>query len=153
MARPAAKDDATLQAHRTYEVQRHTQGRWTVDTVSDDKEVAIELAKSVMSGRRPPSGVRVISVELRNDGKFSEVAIYRSTMMDQNREEASAAGPKIGTKPKSGAEARDFSHSGRPRGAGSERARRLWNLVRTLQLVFGLAATLAALEALHLLMR
>ena len=152
MARPAAKGDATLEASRTYEVQRHTQGRWTVDTVSDDKEVAIELAKSVMSGRRPPSGVRVISVELRDDGKFSEIAIYRSTMMDQNREEAPPARPKVETKPQSGTDVRDFNHSGRPRDAAGVRGG-FWNLMRTLRLAFGLAATLAALEAVRLLMR
>lgn len=153
MAQPATKDEVPPAAKRTYEVQRHSQGRWTVDTVSDDKDVAIELAKSVMNGRRPPSGVRVISVELRDDGKFSEIAIYRSTMMDQNRDEAQPARPMNEARPKRVAQTRDFDHSHRPRGADGRPSGRFWNLMRTLQLAFGLAATVAALEALRLLMR
>lgn len=152
MALPATNDAAPPRASRTYEVQRYSFGRWTVDTVSDDKDVAIEMAKSVMSGRRPPSGVRVMAVELRDDGKFSEISVYRSTMIDQARSEPQAAKPKAASEPKAQNETRDFKHGAR----GLEEAKTksgFKNLLRTLQLAFGLAATLAALQALHLLMR
>ncbi len=151
MALPATNDDAAPRGSRTYEVQRYSFGRWTVDTVSDDKDFAIEMAKSVMSGRRPPSGVRVMAVELRDDGKFSEISVYRSTMIDQGRPEPQAPKPKTTAEPKGPNETRDFKRSGR---APEEMKRGGFkSLLWSLQLAFGLAVMLAALEALHLLMR
>jgi hypothetical protein len=152
MALPATNDATAPRASRTYEVQRFSFGRWTVDTLSDDKDVAIELAKSIMSGRRPPSGVRVMAVELRDDGKFSEISVYRSTMIDQARSEPLPGKPKAASDPKAHNETRDFKYGSR----GPEEVKTkagFKNLLRTLQLAFGLAATLAALQALHLLMR
>jgi hypothetical protein len=152
MALPATNDAPPPRASRTYEVQRYSNGRWTVDTLSDDKDVAVELAKSVMGGRRPPSGVRVMAVELRDDGKFSEVSVYRSTMIDQARTEPQPVKSKAAAEPKPHNETRDFKHGERgPQEVKTKSGFK--NLMRTLQLAFGLAATLAALQALHLLMR
>jgi len=153
MALPATKDDSALQSSRTYEVQRHAQGRWMVDSVTDDKDVAIEMAKSLMNGRRPPSGVRVMAVELKETGKFAEISVYRSTMTDQGRDETPAARPKQNTVSKTSAETRDFKHGAKPPEPHKERSSGLKNLIRSLQLAFGLAATAAAIEALRLLMR
>ena len=151
MALPATKDDSIPRAGRTYEVQRYSFGRWTVDTVSDDKEVAIELAKSVMSGRRPPSGVRVMAVELRDDGKFSEISVYRSTMIDQARSEPQPVKATAAGETKTQNETRDFKRGTH----GPQEAKKggFKSLLRTLQLAFGLAVALAALQAVHLLMR
>jgi hypothetical protein len=149
MALPSARtSDAPA---KTYEVQRYTQGRWTVDAVSDDKEMAIELAKSLMGARRPPSGVRVMSVMISDTGKFSEVSVYRSTMADQGREAAPAPKPKIEAKPKAQAESRDFKHSGQAPAAAKKSGFR--KFLFALQMAFGLGVTLAAGEALYLMMR
>jgi hypothetical protein len=137
----------------TYEVQRYAQGRWVVDTVVNDKDCAIELAKEMMNGRRPPAGVRVMAVELKETGKFSEVSVYRSTMADPGRDEAQTVRPKIEATARTNTETRDFKHDGRPQPPAKERRSGFKNLIRSLQLAFGLAATAAALEALHLLMR
>jgi hypothetical protein len=148
-----ATNDATPRTTRTYEVQRHSQGRWMVDSVTDDKDVAIEMAKSLMNGRRPPSGARVMAVELKDTGKFSEISVYRSTMVDPGRDEAQPLRPKIDATAKTSTETRDFKHGERPQAPAKEKSSGIRNLIRSLQLAFGLAATAAALEALHLLMR
>jgi hypothetical protein len=147
-----ATNDAAPSTTRTYEVQRHSQGRWMVDSVTDDKDVAIEMAKSLMNGRRPPSGARVMAVELKDTGKFSEISVYRSTMADQSRDEAQPAKPKIEATAKANNETRDFKQGGRPQAPAKEKESGIKSLIRSLQLIFGLAATAAALEALHLLM-
>jgi hypothetical protein len=153
MAQPAEKEnDSPAGPTRTYEVQRHAQGRWIVDTVSDDKEMAIECAKNLMAGRRPPSGVRVMSVMLSDTGKFSEISVFRSTMADQGREAAPASRPKVEAKPKTPTESRDFKHSGQGAAAVAKK-RPLRNLFFALQIAFGLGVTLAAAEALYLMMR
>lgn len=151
MALAATSDTVRPATTRTYEVQRHTMGRWTVDSVADEKEVAIELAKALMNGRRPPSGVRVMAVELKESGKFSEISVYRSTMAEQGREEAPTSKPKIEVRPKGGHEIRDFKQTAKPSPAKKKSG--LANLVRSLQIAVGLGLTLAAFEAMRLLMR
>ncbi len=152
MALQATRDDSGALTSRTYEVQRYAQGRWMVDSVTDDKDVAVEMAKSLMNGRRPPSGVRVMAVELKDTGKFSEISVYRSTMADQGRDETPAVRPKPAATSKTNSETRDFKHGAKSLERGKER-NGLKNLIRSLQLAFGLAATAAAVEALRLLMR
>jgi len=147
-----ATNDAAPSTTRTYEVQRHSQGRWMVDSVTDDKDVAIEMAKSLMNGRRPPSGARVMAVELKDTGKFSEISVYRSTVADPGRDEAQTVRPKIEATAKTNTETRDFKLGGRQQAPVKQKDSSLKSLIRSLQLVFGLAATAAALEALHLLM-
>lgn len=138
---------------RTYEVQRHEKGRWIVDTLADDKEVAIESAKMLMTGRRPPSGVRVMAVELKDSGKFSEISVYRSTIADGGRDEAPAPRPKIEVKAKPTAEMRDFTHAERSAPAQEVKGSGFKNAVRALVLAFGVGAALAAFQALRVLMR
>jgi len=151
MALPLDKEIAPPQVTRTYEVQRHTEGRWLVDSVSDDKDVAIELAKTLMSGRRPPSGVRVMAVMLTDSGTFSEVSVYRSTMLDQGREAAPKPKPKIEAKPARAGEQRDFKRSDRP--PAPKPKGKFQNLIHTLQLALGIGVMLAGVEALYLMMR
>jgi hypothetical protein len=149
MALPYDRAVSAPSSTKVYEVQRHSEGRWLVDTVSDDREVAIALAKSLMGGRRAPSGVRVMAVMMTDNGKFSEVSVYRSTVLDKGAEPAPAPRPKIEAKPKPVPE-REFKHSDRPKEA---KAKKGFGVVQTLQFAFGIGVLLAALEALHLMMR
>jgi len=146
------KEKAALAVKRTYEVQRHVQGRWTVDTVSDDREVALELAKEMLGAKRPPAGVRVMSVELTDSGKFSETSIFRSTMSDQSRE-GSPSRYQAPAKAAIKSEIRDFKHMQQPRPPERVASNRLQHLVRVVWLAFGVAATLVTVELLIRLMR
>ena len=151
MALSPTDGDIKPKTTRTYEVQRHSAGRWMVDSVSDDKDVAIELAKGLMTGRRPPSGVRVMAVELKESGKFSEISIFRSTMTDQSRDEAAPSKPRTDAKPKGGNEGRDFKQTAKP--AQEKKRSTFTNLLRSVQIAVGLGLTFAVIEAVRLLMR
>lgn len=151
MALSPTDGDIKPKTTRTYEVQRHSAGRWMVDSVSDDKDVALELAKALMGGRRPPSGVRVMAVELKESGKFSEISIFRSTMVDQGRDEMAAPKPKIEAKPKGSSEIRDFKQSSKP--TQTKRRSALANVLRNVQIAVALGLTFAVIEAVRLLMR
>jgi len=45
-----------------FEVQRYSGGNWLPYSDFDDKEIAIEAAKDLMSGRNAPPAVRVVEV-------------------------------------------------------------------------------------------
>ena len=147
------KDDDTPTTTRTFEVQRHAQGRWVVDTIADDKDCAIELAKELMNSPRPPSGVRVMAVELTDTGKFSEISVFRSTKADQGRDELQPVRPKIEATAKTNTETRELKQSGRPHAPAKAKSSALKNLLRALYTAIGLGSGLAAAEAIRLLMR
>jgi hypothetical protein len=98
---------------RTYEVQRLSGGRWLLDSVGDDKKVAISMASALMKSGRAPLGVQVMAVTKKPDGQFSEVRIYRLTPEEQ--QSADAAQAKANPQPKLRVE--------RPRDDGSEGGR------------------------------
>ena len=153
MAVPTGKEsDAALAAlPRTYEIQRLSQGRWTVDSVSDDKEMALELAKALMRSRRAPTAARVMSVISTESGKFSEISVWRSGQPETQREAPPA--PKAAPEaPAKNTEIGDFKHSGE-HPAPPPKKSRMRNVVYALQAAFGLGISLAAAEAVYLLMR
>jgi len=83
---------------RTYEVQRLSGGRWLLDSVGDDKKVAIAMANALMKSGRAPLGVQVMAVQRSADGQFSEVRVYRLTPEEQQA--ATAAQVKANAPPK-----------------------------------------------------
>ncbi|HKT19772.1 MAG TPA: hypothetical protein VJR47_17105 [Stellaceae bacterium] len=137
---------------RTYEVQRLSQGRWIVDSVSDEKEMALMLAKSLANGKRGQGGVRVMSVMATERGKFSEISVWRSGQPEPVREAAPA--PKAPPEAPAATvnQTGDFKHTGGHPAPPSETSP-LRNVVYALQAAFGLGVSLAAAEAVYLLMR
>jgi hypothetical protein len=81
---------------RTYEIHRQTNGRWLLDSVADDKDVAIAMAKALLQSSRAPSEVRVAAVQIKLDGEFSEVTIFRGTPDDVRQAGAETRQPKRG---------------------------------------------------------
>jgi len=78
---------------RTYEVQRFANGRWLLDSVGDDKKVAVAMANALFKSGRAPMGVQVMAVQRGGDGQFSEVRIYRLTPDEQQGAAAAPAKP------------------------------------------------------------
>jgi hypothetical protein len=76
---------------RTYEIQRLSGGRWVLDSVGDDKKVAIAMANALMKSGRAALGVQVMAVQRGADGQFSEVRVYRLTPEEQQSAEAAHA--------------------------------------------------------------
>lgn len=85
-------------AARTYEIQRFSGGRWLLDSVGDDKKVAIAMANALMKSGRAPLGVQVMAVQRGADGEFKEVRVYRVTPDEQQG--AAAAQVKAAPLPK-----------------------------------------------------
>lgn len=68
---------------RNYEIQRLSNGRWLLDSVGDDKKVAIAMANALFKSGRAPLGVQVTAVQRGADGEFKEVRVYRLTPDEQ----------------------------------------------------------------------
>lgn len=147
----ARKETVAARTMRTYEVQRHVQGRWSVESVADNKEIAIELAKALMHGKRPPSSVRVMSVETKADGAFSEVSVFRAGMGEQKTTEA-APKPKIEVKPAAKTEMRDFKHVEPPPQVPKKRGG-FSNVLRAVGFAFGIGTIIVIVQLLFHLMR
>jgi hypothetical protein len=89
-ARPASGKPAGSATGRNYEIHRCVGGRWTLDSVSDEKDVAMAMAKSLLESNRAPSEVKVVVVQQKHDGQFTEVAIYRATIEEHRATEMEA---------------------------------------------------------------
>jgi hypothetical protein len=100
MARLASASAAS--SARTFEIQRISGGRWMLDTVSDDKQIAINLANALLRSGRAPMGVQVVAVMDAGGGRFKEVQVYRATPQDQPNNDA----PPARTAAKAGAKLR-----------------------------------------------
>ena len=81
----AAPDRITSNRSRSFEVQRRVGDRWVLDSVADDKQLAINLANSLVKGGHARHGVQVVAVLEGEDGKFSEVRVYRATPDDRRK--------------------------------------------------------------------
>ena len=81
----AAPDRIASSRMRSFEVQRRVGDRWVLDSVADDKQLAINLANSLVKGGHARHGVQVVAVLEGEDGKFSEVRVYRATPDDRRK--------------------------------------------------------------------
>lgn len=76
---PTASRNRPGAGGRSYEIQRQTGGRWFLDSVADEKDVAVAIAAALLQSSRPPAEVRILSVQAKPDGAFAEVTIFRAT--------------------------------------------------------------------------
>jgi hypothetical protein len=85
---------------RTFEVQRRSGDRWLLDSVADDKQIAINLANSLLKSGQARLGVQVVAVLHTEDGQFKEVRVYRATPQDQRDADSGPPRPQPGTRRK-----------------------------------------------------
>lgn len=137
---------------RTYEIQKYNNGRWILDSVADDKKVAVEMATALTKSGRAPHGVQVMSVQQSSDGQFSQVRIYRATPNDPAPEAASKT-PKVEAKaaPATPHVVGDFKH-GAHQTTAKEKSKKK-DLFFALKIAFGCGVTAAAAEAAYLFLR
>jgi hypothetical protein len=134
---------------RSYEVQKFASGRWTLDSVSDDKEVSIAMAKSLLASGRAPSGVRVMSVQSNRNGQFSQITIFRQAPGEEPAQTTTTLKPRATSESARQQEKRDFSH-GEAHAAPTKKKKRFADLILALKLAVGLGVALAAFQALRL---
>jgi len=75
---------------RTFEIQREVGGRWLLDSIADDRQIAINVANGLLRSGRAPRGVQVVAVQPMASGQFKEVRVYRATPEDQRNADADA---------------------------------------------------------------
>lgn len=137
-------------ATRSYEIQRYSGGRWVLDSVSDDKEVAVSMAKALTDGPRAPAGVRVMSCQYNDDGTFSEFTVFRATPLDEHNAEAQARRIRVEEEVKTAREQRKRKAKVP---APAKKQRRFSEVILALELAFGIGITLTALQMLRLALR
>lgn len=152
MAPPSSEAAAPARVTtRSYEIQKLNNGRWFLDSVADDKKVAIEMATALMKSGKAPQGVQVMSVQHGIDGKFSQVRIYRATPNDLAGEaHPKAVKVEAKTEAKTPHEVSDFKHGPH---AKQPKAKSKKDVFFALKIAFGCGVTAAAAEAAFLLLR
>lgn len=144
--------DAALASKRNYEVQRHANGRWLLDSVADEKEVAIAMAKSLLQSGKASQGVRVMAVQIKPGGEFSQITIFRRAPGEANVEPATPPKPAAKTAPQAETEKRDFKHVDPPK-APAPQTGGFGHIVLALKIAFLVGFAVVAFEAIHILSR
>lgn len=118
-ARPAApaKPAPPVQAAATpnFEIQKFIGGRWVLDSVADGKNLAIKMAKTLITSQHAPSAVQVMAVRQTGDGQFKEARIYHITLEDVQKATALARAAALHAKTKAqiDSQRQDAAHTGR----------------------------------------
>jgi hypothetical protein len=71
----------------TYEIRKYTAGRWMLDSIFDDKDDAVDEAKSLMERTRSLTAIRVVAVANDETG-FKEWTVYKQSIVDGENEQA-----------------------------------------------------------------
>jgi hypothetical protein len=66
----------------TFELRKHVGGRWLLDSVFDDKSIAIEEAKALKEHFKSVSAVSVVAVTEEN-GEFREWTVFRQSIVEE----------------------------------------------------------------------
>ena len=69
----------------TFEIRKYVGGRWLLDSVFDDKTVAVAEAKALMERNSSLPGVRVVAVAEEDAGSFREWTVYRQMIVDDEQ--------------------------------------------------------------------
>ncbi|HUK07461.1 MAG TPA: hypothetical protein VLX09_06305 [Stellaceae bacterium] len=140
-------------ASRSYEIQRFSGGRWVLDSVSDDKDVAVAMARALMESVRAPAGVRVMSCQQNDDGTFSEFTVFRASPVDEHNAEAQSRRLKVEEEVRNAREERAKDRKNDLAGEPSSKRRRFQDVILAVQLAFGIGITLTAIQMLRIALR
>jgi ferric-dicitrate binding protein FerR (iron transport regulator) len=69
----------------TFEIRKYVGGRWLLDSVFDDKSVAVAEAKQLMERNTSLPGVRVVAVAEEEAGSFREWTVFRQMIVDDEQ--------------------------------------------------------------------
>jgi len=69
----------------TFEIRKYVGGRWLLDSVFDDKAVAVAEAKALMERNTSLPGVRVVAVAEEEAGSFREWTVFRQMIVDDEQ--------------------------------------------------------------------
>jgi hypothetical protein len=78
----------------TYEIRKYTGGRWMLDSIFDDKDDAVDEAKSLMERSRGLTAIRVVAVANDETG-FKEWTVYKQSIVDGENEQANQRASQV----------------------------------------------------------
>jgi hypothetical protein len=78
----------------TYEIRKYAGGRWMLDSIFDDKDDAVDEAKSLMERTRALTAIRVVAVTNDETG-FKEWTVYKQSIVDNENEQANQRASQV----------------------------------------------------------
>jgi hypothetical protein len=78
----------------TYEIRKYSGGRWMLDSIFDDKDDAVDEAKSLMERSRGLTAIRVVAVANDETG-FKEWTVYKQSIVDGENEQATQRASQV----------------------------------------------------------
>lgn len=78
----------------TFEIRKYTGGRWMLDSIFDDKDDAVDEAKSLMERSRGLTAIRVVAVANDETG-FKEWTVYKQSIVDGENEQATQRASQV----------------------------------------------------------
>ncbi|HEV2546302.1 MAG TPA: hypothetical protein VGU20_03110 [Stellaceae bacterium] len=78
----------------SYEIRKYTGGRWMLDSIFDDKDDAVDEAKSLMERSRGLTAIRVVAVANDETG-FKEWTVYKQSIVDGENEQANQRASQV----------------------------------------------------------
>ncbi|HYB08836.1 MAG TPA: hypothetical protein VEJ16_04135 [Alphaproteobacteria bacterium] len=71
----------------SFELQSFQAGNWKIDSIYDDKELAIDMAKRLLGARRA-TAMRVVEERFADDGELKSRVVFRQSLVDDTNAEA-----------------------------------------------------------------
>jgi len=133
----------------SFELQSFQAGNWKIDSIYDDKELAVDMAKRLLGSRRA-TAMRVVEERFGDDGELKSRVVFRQSLVDDTNAEALERKIQVQKEVK---EARDSRHSAgaRPLAVDGARANTSDGLAWLLVKLIGISAI--GLVALFVLSR
>jgi hypothetical protein len=124
----------------SFELRKYAGGRWMLDSVYDDKDLATTEAKSLIEHFRTIPAVRVIAVA-EEDGQFREWTVFKQGMTDDQQAVARTIAPRPAAPPAapSVAQTREMPVVDRPKRRRISGRRYYARLAGGMLIVFGAA--------------
>jgi hypothetical protein len=134
----------------TYEIRKYTGGRWMLDSIFDDKDDAVDEAKSLMERSRSLTAIRVVAVANDETG-FKEWTVYKQSIVDGENEQATQRASQVRREVEAARAQRKLEAAPKQKAAPKKRQRSPWFYYAGMaaRVLFVIAVGAGALILLH----
>jgi ferric-dicitrate binding protein FerR (iron transport regulator) len=134
----------------TYEIRKYTGGRWMLDSIFDDKDDAVDEAKSLMERSRGLTAIRVVAVANDETG-FKEWTVYKQSIVDGENEQATQRASQVRREVEAARAQRKAEAPPKAKAAPKKRQRSSWRYYAGMaaRVLFVIAVGAGALILLH----
>ena len=134
----------------TFEIRKYTGGRWMLDSIFDDKDDAVDEAKSLMERSRALTAIRVVAVANDETG-FKEWTVYKQSIVDGENEQATQRASQVRREVEAARAQRKAEAPPKAKAAPKKRQRSSWRYYAgmAVRVLFVIAVGAGALILLH----